>query len=256
MAVELKVMTFNLRIRARSDGENMFDFRKPYILDVINGEKPDLIGFQEANDEMADFLKQSLPEYYFLGYGREANYHGEAPMIAYRWDTFYLHTFSEEMLSLVPQVQGSRMDGVNQSRCPRAFACAELIHRESSNPIAVYNVHTDHWGQDVVYTECVMLMQSIGRRAMPFILTGDFNATPDTPAIAMIRASKDVLGTVDATEEIKTSFHNYGRKEEDFKIDYIFTNLPTDPTKSYSVPNPEGKFYSDHYALCAMITLE
>ena len=160
------------------------------------------------------------------------------------------------MLSLVPQMPGTVVDGINQSEYPRAFACAELIHTESQTPFALYNVHTDHVDTNVVFAECVMLMQSIGRRAMPFILTGDFNATPDTPAIEMIRASKDVLGTVDATEEIKTSFHNYGRKEEDFKIDYIFTNLPTDPTKSYSVPNPEGKFYSDHYALCAMITLE
>lgn len=254
MAIEIKVMTFNLRIRAKSDGENMFDFRKPYILDVINDEKPDLIGFQEASDEMIAFLKENLLQYYFLGHGREANYRGEAPAIAYRWDTFNLHAFSQEMLSLMPQKAGTVVDGINQSRCPRAFACAELIHKDSQTPFAFYNVHTDHVDQSVVFAECVMLMQNVGRRAMPFILTGDFNAKPDTKAIQMILASKGLLGTVDATENIATSFHGYGRVE-DCKIDYIFTNLSTDPAASYSVPNPEGKFYSDHYALCSMIAL-
>lgn len=255
MAIELKVMTFNLRIRARSDGENMFDFRKPYILDVIRGEAPDLIGFQEANDDMVAFLKENLSEYYFLGHGRNANYHGEAPTIAYRWDRFYLHAFSQEMLSLVPQMPGTVVDGINQSEYPRAFACAELIHTESQTPFALYNVHTDHVDTNVVFAECVMLMQAVGRREMPFILTGDFNAKPDEKAIQMIVASKELLGTVDATAHIQDSFHNYG-KVENHKIDYIFTNLPTDPADSYAVPNPEGKFYSDHYALCAMITLE
>ena len=159
------------------------------------------------------------------------------------------------MLSLMPQKPGTLIDGINQSKCPRAFACAELIHKDTQTPFALYNIHTDHIDQNVVFAECVMLMQSVGRRAMPFIMTGDFNATPDTKAIQMILASKELLGTVDATADIQTSFHGYGTVEN-FKIDYIFTNLPTDRSNTYSVPNPEGKYYSDHYAICATVTLE
>ena len=117
------------------------------------------------------------------------------------------------------------------------------------------NVHTDHYDQKAVFAECVMLMQHLGRKTLPFILTGDFNATPDTLAIQMINATHSTLGTVDATANIATSFHEYGKKEEDFKIDYIFTNLKTDPTESYSIPNPPSGFYSDHYALCATVEI-
>ena len=248
-----KVMTFNLRIRTRHDGENMFDFREPRILDVIRTEKPDLIGFQEVNGYMTDFLQRNLPEYYFLGHGREADYNGEAPLIAYRWDRFMIHSFEEEMLSLTPQIPGSVVEGINQSNCPRAFACAELIDKQSGKKFAFANVHTDHIDPNVVFAECVMLMQHIGRKSIPFVLTGDFNATPDSAAIKMICATADRLGTVDATAEISNSFHDYGRRTQDLKIDYIFTNLPTDAKKSYAVPNTPDGFYSDHFALCSMI---
>ena len=256
MGIEMKVMTFNLRIRTRSDGENIFDLRQPHILDVIKGEEPDVIGFQEANDDMIAFLQKNLPEYYFLGYGRNADYHGEAPAIAYRWEKFFVYSFAQEMLSLTPQVAGTRVDGINQSVCPRAFACAELICKENNARFSVYNVHTDHIDQQTVFAECVMLMQSIGRRGGSFILTGDFNATPDMPAIEMIRASKDALGTVDLTANIKTSFHGYGKMKEDYKIDYIFTNMAADPNLSYAVSQPEVGYYSDHHALCAKISVE
>ena len=254
--MEIKVMTFNLRIRTRSDGEYIFDLRQPKILDVINNEKPDVIGFQEANDDMLAFLQKNLPEYYFLGHGRNEDYHGEAPAIAYRWDRFSLYSFSQEMLSLTPQIAGSRVEGIQQSACSRAFASAELICKENSTRFSVYNIHTDHIEQRTVFAECIMLMQAIGRRGGKFILTGDFNATPDTPAIEMIRESKNVLGTVDLTANIQTSFHGYGRLEEDCKIDYIFTNLEGDPHNSYAVPQPEVGFYSDHHALCAKICVE
>ena len=253
--MELKVMTFNLRIRTKSDGENIFDNREPRILDVINSEAPDLIGFQEANDYMTEFLQKNLPEYYFLGHGRGADRRGEAPLIAYRWDKFMLHSFDEEMLSLTPLVAGSRVEGIGQSTCPRAFACAELICKEDNSRFAFCNVHTDHIDQTVVLVECTMLMQHLGRKSIPFVLTGDFNATPDTLAIKMIRETKERLGTVDATADIKKSFHDYGRLQEDLKIDYIFTNLKTDPALSYAVPNSEAGFYSDHYALCATVEI-
>ena len=246
-------MTFNLRIRTKHDGENMFDFREPRVLDVIRSEMPDLIGFQEGNNYMTEFLQKNLPEYYFLGHGREADYNGEAPLIAYRWDRFLLHSFAEEMLSLTPQIPGTIVAGINQSIYPRAFACAELIDKESGRKFAFANVHTDHVDTNVVFAECVMLMQHIGRKSLPFVLTGDFNATPDTAAIKMICATAEQLGTVDATAGIQNSFHGYGKQKGDFKIDYIFTNLPTDAAQSYAVPNTPAGYYSDHYALCATV---
>ena len=48
----IKVMTFNMRINTVIDGDNWFHKRCPKIEEVIKREKPDIIGFQEIDEEM------------------------------------------------------------------------------------------------------------------------------------------------------------------------------------------------------------
>ncbi len=257
MSTTIKVMTFNLRIRVEADGKNCFDYRKDKILDVINRESPDLIGFQEAGDTMLSWLKESLTEYCVLGHGRKVNYKGEGIPIAYKKSLFDLHTFHEEWLSLFPNKPESLLHGLDQSPCPRTFCYAELIHKDSDTPLAFYNIHTDHRGAVSRVLECAFLMRSIGASAFRYVLTGDFNALPESPEIHLIRETAEELGTVDATSQIKGSFHAFRGDVEDQKIDYIFTNLPTDPQESYAVEDDDscGCYYSDHHALCAFVEI-
>jgi endonuclease/exonuclease/phosphatase family metal-dependent hydrolase len=92
-------------------------------------------------------------------------------------------------------------------------------------------------------------------------LTGDFNARPEMDAIRMILATKDYLGTTEATSEIGGTFHGYSMERinqgDMAKIDYIFTNLPNDPASAYLVADDDsiGNFYSDHCAVCAYLSL-
>ena len=44
----MKIVTFNLRCDNNGDGENRWQFRKGIVLDKIEAEAPDVIGFQEA----------------------------------------------------------------------------------------------------------------------------------------------------------------------------------------------------------------
>lgn len=257
MSIKIKVMTFNLRLRAEVDQNNCFDFRKEKILDMIAKESPDLIGFQEANDMMLAWLKANLRDYCVLGHGRGGNYHGEGIPIAYRKELFDLHSFRLEWLSATPHKAGSRMEGLDQSSCPRIFACAELIHRDADEPIAFFNVHTDHKGKLAQIAESTVLCRALAESRFRFVLTGDFNALPDSAPIEMIRATAPQLGTVDATQEIVGSFHGFKGNVGTNKIDYIFTNLPTDPKRSYAIPDDDscGHYYSDHNALCAFLKI-
>jgi len=256
---EVKVMSFNLRIRVEADGANFFDLRCPKILSVIERESPDVIGFQEANDVMLEMLMEGMTDYVFLGHGRESGYCGEGVFIAYKKNRFYLHGFREEWLSMTPTLPNSRIKGLDQSGCPRVYCCAELVDRETKKPFAFYNVHLDHKGRLAQVAECMMLCQRIAEGKMPFVLTGDFNARPEQEAIGMILGTQSTLGTIDATSEIAGTFHNFSmeRIEQNnlAKIDYIFTNLPTDPARSYAIPddNLDGCFYSDHNAVCAFV---
>ena len=255
--MKIKVMTFNLRVRSDKDGNNCFDLRKGKVLDVIRRESPDLIGFQEATDPMLDWLKESLSEYYVLGHGRGADYHGEGTPIAYKKNRFDLHAFREEWLSAEPQKPASVFEGLDQSKYPRVLLCAELVAKEIDTPIAFFNIHTDHRGMMARVAECSILVREMAASRFGFVVTGDFNALPNSPEIGLVTATEPSLGTVDATREIVGSFHGFRGDVGTHKIDYIFTNLPTDPAASYAIADDDscGHYYSDHNALCAWVEI-
>lgn len=257
MSAKIKVTTFNLRVRVEADGNNCFDFRQDKIIDVINSEAPELIGFQEVTDRMLTFLKENLKDYYIVGHGRDKRMHGEGSPIAYRKDLFDLHGFRHEWLSLTPDVPASRVHGVNQSGCTRILLRADLLHKDSDTPISFFNIHTDHHGEMSRVVECMILGQEMFKTPYRVIATGDFNALPDSQSITLLLSNTRELGVVDATSEIAGSFHNFKGDCGTHKIDYIFTNLPTDPTQSYAIADDDscGHYYSDHNALCAWVEI-
>ena len=57
MSTPIKVMTFNMRINTPVDGDNWFCHRRPKIAEVIRRENPDIIGFQEIDEEIAIYVK-------------------------------------------------------------------------------------------------------------------------------------------------------------------------------------------------------
>ena len=82
----LRIMSFNMRYPCPADGANAFPRRKGRILATLNSTAPDIIGFQEITPEIRDFLVESLPGYYTVGGGRDADYGGEASLIAFKKD--------------------------------------------------------------------------------------------------------------------------------------------------------------------------
>lgn len=256
----IKVMTFNMRINTVIDGDNWFHKRCPKIEEVIKREKPDIIGFQEIDEEMQYFLRETFPEYIILGHGRKDNYSWEGTPIAFNKDRFLLHTFRQRWLTLEEDLPGSRLHGMGQSDCPRVYCCAELIDRTCYKPFSFYNVHLDHLPDTAAQiVETALLFKDISESPFPYVLTGDFNATPDSAVIKTILATNGRLGTVDATAQVGPTFHGFGRYEPAVdKIDYIFTNMKTDPADSYLVPddNACGYYYSDHYAVCAYVSID
>ena len=258
MSAKIKIMTFNLRVPSKVDENNYFKLRKDKVVETIRKEMPDIIGFQEAVDWTLDFLKESLPEYYVLGHGRDDRYHGEGAPIAFRKDVFSLCGFRQEWLSLEPNKPASVLTGLDQSKCPRVYSCTELIHRDCDTPFAFYNIHSDHRGALAKIVESVILMRDIAASPYKFVLTGDFNAEPDSDSIKQILSTEASLGTADLTANIPDSFHGFGRENfTPVKIDYIFSNLPSDPAESYKVADDDscGHYYSDHNALCAFVEI-
>ena len=132
------------------------------------------------------------------------------------------------------------------------------MHKDATTPISFFNIHTDHMGEMSRVVECMMLAQEMLKSPYRSIATGDFNALPDSQSITLFLENTKAFGMVDATSEIPGSFHHYKGDCGTYKIDYIFTNLKTDPSQSYLIPddNACGYYYSDHYAVCAYVSID
>lgn len=257
MSAKLKVFTFNLRVNTKVDGINNFFGRTDRILDCIREYQPDLIGFQEANSDMRAWLIRNLTDYMVVGCGREKNYRGESTVIAYKKDVFELISLDNFWLSAAPHQPGSRY-GADQSSCPRICTSALLKHIDCEKPFYFYNTHLDHQGKTARLLGALQVLQYVSDRPEKFIMTGDFNALPDSPEIKVFTEQNNGHTVTDATALLGGTFHAYGAMETKSKIDYIFTDAACDPAESFVVPDEgvNGIYISDHHPVCAYITME
>ena len=249
-----KIMTFNLRWECRTDGINVFFNRQDRVLKAIADESPDIIGFQEATDVIRQFLRNGLlQDYVVLGCGRKEGFKGEGICIAYKRDMFELIAYDTFWLSDTPDVPGSIYENIDQSSCPRTTVAVRLRRIEDGEPLWFFNTHLDHKGEQARVKGIKQIASEIARRGGKFVLTGDMNARPDTKCIATALA---IDGIVDATAGLGGTFHDFGRRPEPSKIDYIFTN--GSPLGAYVVPDTpteDGIYISDHYPVCAHIDI-
>lgn len=249
--MQVQVMTFNIRYDTKDDGINCFDGRKALVKAFLDREKPDVIGFQEVVPHVRAWLCENLPDYTVLGMGRNADYSGESVSIAFRKDKFDLVEFHQFWLSDTPDVPGSRYL-LDQSACPRISVQASLVSRAEGKVFTFANTHLDHVGKYAQVCGASLLMNKLlSGQKYPFVLTGDFNATPKQEAI---RAIKAIKGVRDLTAGVKgTTYHGYG-KVDNAKIDYIFSNRPA-VKDSLTVHKDceNGIWISDHYPISVTV---
>lgn len=257
MSGTLKFMSFNLRLDNTGDGINSFTNRFDRVIEVLRQEKPDLIGFQEVTDSMRARLRAQLTGYTVQGCGRDGSCHGESMLIAYRTDEVELISLENIWLSPTPAVPGSTFGG-DQSRYPRMFTSALVKHSRVGEPFYFINTHLDHVGQEARYLGAMQLVQYISAHREKFVLTGDFNATPDTREIGLFTTALAYRGVVDCTAGLGGTFHGFGAYPPDrmVKIDYIFTDGVCESAFAVADVPVNGQYYSDHNAVCAHVRME
>lgn len=255
---EIRVFTYNLRVDVPADGANSFSNRRDFIRERIPALAADLIGFQETIPHMRRWLEANLPEYQVCGLGRGADLQDESNPILFRRDAFDLAELDCFWLSDTPNVPGSRF-ATDQSGCPRICTCATLLHRDSGTLLRFYNTHLDHEGPTAQAQGLTLILSRMAadyaKRPMPVILTGDFNAFPDS---LVYRSADGFAGCgrplEDASRDLGGTYHNFGRLETPQKIDYIFTNLRKKDA-FLAEDSRDGIYLSDHYPVGAVLEL-
>ena len=249
----MKLVTFNIRCDYNQDGNNSFCYRKPYILQKIRSEAPDMICFQEVLPHVAAWLKQELPEYMVIGCGRSETLEDEQATIAFRKERFNLMSMETYWLSPTPYVPASRY--ADQSICPRVCTEAVFEDLKTKTVFRVLNTHLDHEGPGARKEGLNQILNKLEANVFypdaPVIITGDMNAEPDSEEMSEIIQNPEYCN---ATQGIGVTFHGYGNPETFCTIDYIFIRgalQATEVSAWRDVAN--GVYLSDHYPVCAVI---
>jgi endonuclease/exonuclease/phosphatase family metal-dependent hydrolase len=261
----LVVMSFNIRYGTASDGENRWENRREAVFGLLGSEDPDLIGVQEALAFQLDEMRAASPVYGIVGVGRtDGRRDGEFAAILFRRDRFQVAASGTFWLSDTPEVVASRSWG---NTIPRICTWARFIDRDG-RAFWLYNVHLDHQSQPSRERSVGLLLERIAVRPAldePVIITGDFNAGEDNPAMAPLIGSPggrpprfaDAFRVrhSDATTVGTFTGFEIGRTSGP-KIDYVLVEPDVEVVSAEIVRTvTDGRYPSDHFPVVARVRL-
>ena len=179
-AHELRVMTFNLRVRTMLDGHNIWDNRRDLVVERVRAFDADLLGTQEGLPSMESDLRQQLRDYSFRGVGRDdGKQRGEMCGVFFKTARFELLDGGYFWLSPTPEKPGSRgWAEIN----PRTVTWVKLRLRADGTRFYWFNTHFDAFSPWARAQSSELLRHRIDyiAGAMPCIVTGDFNSGPNS----------------------------------------------------------------------------
>jgi endonuclease/exonuclease/phosphatase family metal-dependent hydrolase len=257
-AEPLKVMTFNIRYGTAPDGDNHWTMRRSFLFDVVREQDADVIGLQEALDSQIREIVEAVPVYAVVGVGRDDGLaKGEYTAILVRKDRFHVAEAGTFWFSDTPSVPGSTSWG---NRITRICTWARLIDRDGT-AFWFFNVHLDHQSQPSRERSAELLRRRIEARsfpAEPVIVTGDFNAGEDNPAVVTMVSDKafvDTFRVLYPDEKQVVTFNGFKIETiEGPKIDYVFVQPGTEVLSAEIIrTSREGRYPSDHFPVVARV---
>lgn len=252
----LRVMSFNIRLPAESDGVDYWETRKPLAVRMLREQQPDVIGLQELVQAQAEYLARELPEYAWFGRGRNADGGGEHMGVFYRKDRLKVVESGDFWLSDTPDVPGS----ITWNHLyPRMVTWALFEQRSDGKRFYLFNTHLPYRDQDEAAR--VKGAQAIARRlaalpaGVPVVLTGDFNTAPDSQVHAVLAQTlQDAWTTAPRVEGSEATFHGF-TGNADKRIDWIFVRGVQLESIASITTRWCGRYPSDHFPLLATLRL-
>lgn len=253
--MDVTVMSFNVYIAGT--GKKSPENRGALVAKTLRAEMPDSFGLQEANKAWVDRVSAAMPEYAWVGVGRDDGAEGgEYSPVFYLKDKYSLVDSGTFWLSETPDTPSKGWDAMYNRICTWAI----LEDKASGEKYAHFNAHMDHIGAESRANSAKLIAEKAGALDMPVVITGDFNTDEGTePYNTMIaNGFMDTKYAADSTMSMGT-YHNFGMKNVTKKgaspIDFIFTTYGKAKVDSYKVlgDKVDGAYSSDHYPVVAKI---
>lgn len=261
--VDLEVMTYNLRYLNTSDpSPHTWAERVPAIKRLIDKEQPDIMGTQEVLYPQLQDLEEVLPNYDYIGLGREGGSKGEYSAIFYNKNRYSPLEFDHFWLSDTPDVIGSMTWG---NRIPRMVTWAKFFDKKTNQEFYAVNTHFDHQSVNAREKSAELILEKIKDfdAELPVLLTGDFNTAPDSTPYKTLTsegAFHDLWETagVRYNEHLGTfnGFHDPTGGGPTRRIDWVMGKGNVEAHSIEIIDEyKNGQFPSDHYPVISDVTL-
>lgn len=257
----MKIMSFNLL--CGGEGGRDWPCRAEMVLDLIRRTDPDTLGVQEAHHGWIETLCAGLPDYDFVGIGRDdGKTKGEYSAVFYKKEKYDLLASGSFWLSETPDVPGVK--GWDAA-CVRICSYAKLREKDTGRRFVHFNTHLDHRGLVAMQKGAELVTKKAEEICpdLPAFFTGDFNVTPDSAPYRTVIAG----GFRDAREEAPVrddspTFHcevyvTDAYREAPSIIDYCFVKGDV-TVRSFRVLRdvyPGDLYPSDHFPVLAEVDL-
>ncbi|WP_196888007.1 endonuclease/exonuclease/phosphatase family protein [Aureivirga sp. CE67] len=246
---DISIISFNLRFDTEEDGENKWDNRKEACIKALEKTKPSIFGIQEGLYHQVQYLDTNLPNYKYVGVGRDDGFTGgEYSAIFYDEKKFNLIETNNFWLSETPNQPSLGWDANNI----RIVTWAHFKDKTNQKSIFVFNTHLDHIGK-IARKESVLLLMKKIQEIVPknetVLITGDFNMLSSNKALKpLLKKFKDSRKTAEKSDN-KKSFNFFGNWLISRNIDFVFYKNAKAITfqtinDDFGVP-----FISDHYPI-------
>lgn len=247
--MSIKVMSQNVMCWEK-EGVGLFADRRPLMKKAVTEHGADIIGFQEVTPRWKEYFDDDLKGYeYILKYREERRLEG----VPIYWNPKKVTAIDSGYfwLSETPDVESKGWD----AKCVRITSWVLFESNETKSRFAFVNTHLDHVGENAringIQQVCDFITEKFGKE-MPLILTGDFNASPESETL---NKANSLLVDARAIANITTDEHTYhGFSGLKSIIDYIFLSKNISCKRFETVKESYNDvIQSDHFGIMAEI---
>ncbi|MBL7847939.1 MAG: endonuclease/exonuclease/phosphatase family protein [Cyclobacteriaceae bacterium] len=254
----IRIMSYNIRFDNPADGLNSWGNRREFLAGQVQSADPDVLAIQESLPNQVEFLSTKLNGYGHAGQGRDEGGQGESTTIFFRQSRFDLKEVNQFWLSESPDQLSRGWDAAIRRICTYVL----LFDKQLNRSILIFNTHFDHIGHQARIKSAELILRKIkesNAQGLPVILTGDFNATPDSAPIQLLQKEMSDCRLIATSKSMAAqgSFNAFDTaKPATQLIDHIFvTSGVTVATYAVLVATQDGKYPSDHFPVVVDIAL-
>ena len=250
----LKVMSYNIRLGSAQDGTNSWALRYTATGKMLEDQKPDVFGVQEALEYQVRYIEE-MCGYESVGVGREnGKKEGEHMSIFWNKKAVSMLNWGTFWLSETPEDPSMGWDAA----CKRTATWALMKDKKTGRKFYFVNTHLDHVGKQAQKNGLKLIVDriaTINPQGYPMVLTGDFNIRPDNPALADLDKIMQSARKIAPKTDNRNTFNGWSVKKTAEVIDYIYVS-GFSACKEYRTVTEkylERPFVSDHYPIFARL---